>query len=226
MSTSQVPVKICGITREEDARLAVELGASALGFIFYRPSPRYVAPERAAEIVSGLPPFVTTVGVFVNEPVERMNRVVSDARLDRIQLHGDEPFALVNALARPAYRAFRLKEPADADKVEAAPDRTVLLDTYLPDQYGGTGRAFDWSWARRISASLGRQGRRVVLAGGLTPETVGHALREVAPHALDISSGVEAVPGIKDEQKLRALFRALDAAEPGETPGSRHAFAL
>lgn len=226
MTAARIPVKICGITRVEDARLAVELGAAALGFIFYRPSPRYIAPGRVAAIVAELPPYVTTVGVFVNEPPDEMNRIVEQGRLDRIQLHGGEPFEMMARLARPAYRVFRLKELADVAAVEAAPDQTVLLDTYLPDQFGGTGRVFDWSWARRLTASLARQERRVILAGGLTAEMVGQALREVGPHALDISSGVEAAPGIKDEHKLRALFRALEAAEAGEPSRSgRHAFA-
>jgi phosphoribosylanthranilate isomerase len=221
-----IPVKVCGITRPEDAELAVELGAAALGFIFYRPSPRYVAPERVAAIVRGLPPYVTTVGVFVKEQPAAMNAIAELARLDRIQLHGDEPYAWVEGLSRPAYRAFRLKEAADVKAVEEAPDRQVLLDTYLPGQYGGTGRAFDWSWARGLVERLARQGRRVILAGGLTPGSVAEALREVRPHALDISSGVEAEPGVKDEQKLRALFRALAAVQDRDPIGSsRHAFA-
>jgi phosphoribosylanthranilate isomerase len=221
-----IPVKICGITRPEDAQLAVDLGASAIGFIFYKPSPRYIAPERAAIIVQELPPFVTTVGVFVDAPVDEMNAVANLCHLDRLQLHGSEPFDLMGQLERSAYRAFRLKEPSDLDIVEAAPDRTVLLDTYHPAQYGGTGRAFDWSWARRLVDQLGRQGRRVILAGGLTPETIATALAEVRPHAFDVSSGVEATPGIKDEHKLRALFDALNAAQAGGPQRStRHALA-
>lgn len=221
-----ISVKICGITRPEDAALAVDLGAAALGFIFYRPSPRYVTPERAAELVRGLPPFVTAVGVFVDESVDEMNAIAERCRLDRIQLHGHEPYETLARLVRPGYRAFRLQRPGDLDAVAAAPDRAVLLDTYQPDQYGGTGRAFDWSWARRLVERLGREGRRVILAGGLTPDTVAAALREVRPHALDISSGVEAAPGVKDESKLRDLFRALDTAQPTEPQrSSRHAFA-
>jgi phosphoribosylanthranilate isomerase len=221
-----IPVKICGITRPEDAQLAVSLGAAAIGFIFYRPSPRYVTPERAAEIVRVLPPFVTTVGVFVDEPVDAMNAIAERCRLDRIQLHGHEPHETLARLNRRGYRAFRLQQPAEVDAVIAAPDRAVLLDTYQPDLYGGTGRPFDWSWARRLAERLGEQDRRVILAGGLTPDTVPAALREVRPHALDISSGVEAAPGVKDEHKLRALFRALDAAQANEPQRSgRHAFA-
>ncbi len=225
MNPLLVSVKICGITRLSDAQLAVELGASAIGFILYKPSPRYIEPERIAGIVAELPPYVATVGVFVNESVEHMNRVVGEARVDRIQLHGDEPFALMSALSRPAYRALRLKSAADIDAVEAGPDKTVMLDTYLPDKFGGTGRAFDWSWASRIAATLHRQGRRVILAGGLSSDTVGQAIRDVQPYAVDVSSGVEASPGIKDENKLRALFRALETADASDPTRSRHAVA-
>jgi phosphoribosylanthranilate isomerase len=219
-----IQVKICGITRVEDALLAVDLGASAVGFIFYSPSPRYVDPKRVAEIVRKLPPFVTTVGVFVNEQANEMNRIVSQCGLDRVQLHGDEPYETLDALSRPAYRAFRIGQEADLDALEHAPDRTVLLDSYQSDRYGGTGKTFDWSWARRCVDRLGQQGRRVILAGGLTPEIIATALQAVSPHALDVSSGVEAAPGVKDERKLRALFRALDEAQRGEPQmSSRHA---
>ena len=206
------PVKICGITRREDAQLAVNLGAAALGFIFYRPSPRYVTPERVAELMWELPPFVTTVGVFVDEPVAEMNAIAERCRLDRIQLHGHESPETLAQLIRPGYRAFRLQQPADLDAVAAAPDRTVLLDTYQTDLYGGTGRPFDWSWARRLVERLGEQGRRVILAGGLTPENIGDAIRAARPYAVDVCSGVEARPGKKDPVRMRKLLRAAGAA--------------
>ena len=221
-----IPVKICGITRLEDAHLAVDLGAAAIGFIFHRPSPRYVAPDQVARIVRSLPPYVTTVGVFVNVPTDEINRVLTECRLDRAQLHGDETFESMEALCRPAYRAFRIKQESDIGALESTHDRAVLLDSYRPGTYGGTGQAFDWTWARRCVDRLGQQGRRVILAGGLTPESIGLALREVCPHGFDVSSGVEAAPGVKDERKMRALFNALNALEAGETQGSvRHAFA-
>jgi phosphoribosylanthranilate isomerase len=221
-----IPVKICGITRLEDALAAVGCGAQALGFIFWPESPRYVAPEAAARIVAGLPPFVVTVGVFVAAPLEEINAVAERCRLDRIQLHGGEPFELLARLARPGYRVFRPRDAAELAAVEAAPDRTVHLDTYHPELYGGTGHAADWAGARRLAEALGRAGRRVILSGGLTPENIAQAVQAVRPHALDVSSGVEAAPGSKDPAKIAALFRALSGAEPNLTPRSgAHAFA-
>ncbi len=207
-----LPVKVCGITRPEDARAAVDCGAQALGFIFYPPSPRYVEPERAAAIIAGLPPFVVTVGVFVGEPAEAINRIAEHCGLDRMQLHGGEPAGLLDELERPAYRAFRLEAEGDLAAVEAAPDATVLLDTYDPDLHGGTGRPFNWEWAR----ALGRT-RRVILAGGLTPENVARALETARPAALDVSSGVEAAPGVKDRARIEAFFRAV-RGHPFPTP--------
>ncbi len=199
-----VPVKVCGITRLEDARAAIAEGAQALGFNFYAPSPRYLTPEHAAEIISALPPFVVTVGVFVQERVEEMNRIAALCGLDRIQLHGGEEATVAAALVRPAYRAFRLKEPGDLAAVEAAPEGTVLLDTFDPHVFGGTGRPFNWEWARRIA-----QNRQVILAGGLNPENVAQAVAEAQPAAVDVSSGVEAAPGVKDAARLADFFRAL-----------------
>ncbi|MBI3991905.1 MAG: phosphoribosylanthranilate isomerase, partial [Candidatus Lambdaproteobacteria bacterium] len=180
-------VKVCGITRLDDALLAVELGAAALGFVFYGPSPRKVSPEAAAEIVRALPPFVTTVGVFVQAGTAEMNRIVERCGLDRVQLHGGEPLAQLAELARPGYRAFRPRSEAEVAAMTREPDACVLLDTYSPELFGGTGRRFDWDWARRIGT-----GRRVILAGGLTPHNVNEAVRAVEPWGLDVSSSVEA----------------------------------
>ncbi len=199
-----LPVKVCGITRLEDAQAAIACGAQALGFIFHRPSPRYIAPERVREIVAELPPFVVTTGVFVQQSAEEMDRIAALCALDRIQLHGGEPAEMVRAVSRPAYRAFRLKEEGDLAAVEAAPEDTVLLDTFDPEQFGGTGRAFNWEWARRIGET-----RRVILAGGLTPDNVARALAAAQPAALDVVTGVEAAPGIKDAGKIARFFEAV-----------------
>ena len=216
-----IPVKICGITRLEDARLAVQHGARALGFIFWPSSPRCVAPDAAARIIAALPPFIVTVGVFVQQPAEEINAIARRCRLDRIQLHGGEPLEALAALERPAWRVFRLKSEADAAAALAAPDRLVHLDTFHEHLVGGTGRAFNWDWARRVAAA-----KPVILSGGITPENAAEAVQTVQPAALDVSSGVEAAPGIKDPIKLAALFRALAGTTLPATPWrADHAFA-
>ena len=196
-----LPVKVCGITRLEDAMTAIEAGAQAVGFIFHKPSPRYISPERVREIVSALPPFVVTVGVMVRLAADEINRIADLCRLDRIQLHGGESEEMIQQVNRPAYRAFRLHQETDMAQVEAAPEETVMLDTFDPDQFGGTGRPFNWEWAKRIG-----QNRRVILAGGLNPENAARALEIARPAALDVSSGVEAAPGIKDADKIDLFF--------------------
>ena len=200
-------VKVCGLTRLEDAKLAEACGAHALGFIFYGPSPRCAEPDAVARIVAELHPYTVKVGVFVNESVARMNELARHCRLDRIQLHGGEPHALLAQLERPGYRAFKLKDEADLAAVRAAPDATVLLDTFDPTLHGGTGRPFNWEWARALGAE-----RRVILAGGLSPDNVAQALRIARPAALDVSSSLEAAPGRKDPRKVEAFFAALRAA--------------
>jgi phosphoribosylanthranilate isomerase len=208
-------VKVCGNTRLDDAWAAVECGADALGFIFYPASPRAADPDAVAAIVRELPSFVTTVGVFVNEPVERMNALAEHCRLDRIQLHGQEPYETLAQLNRPGYRARKLRGPEDVASVLAEPDPMVLLDTYDAGLPGGTGRAFDWSWAREV----GRH-KRVILAGGLNPDNVARAAGQARPWALDVSSALEARPGVKDHAKIEAFFRALSPAPlSSESPG-------
>ena len=204
VSDSILPVKVCGITRVEDGLAAISAGAAALGFIFYPPSPRYVTPETAARLMEALPRDVPKVGVFVGAPAIEINSVAALCGLDWVQLHGGEPASLMTALERPAYRAFRLKEEADKQAVAISEDSLVLLDTFDPDHYGGTGRPFNWAWAHDLC-----QGRTVILAGGITPENAMRAVQSTAPAALDISSGVEQKPGIKDAAKLAAFFNVL-----------------
>lgn len=210
-----VRVKVCGMTRLEDARLAEALGAHAVGFIFYAPSPRSVTPEQAAAIVRGLHPYTVKVGVFVRESAEHINAIAAACGLDRVQLHGGEPHDLLARLERPGYRALRLKDEADLAAAREAPDTTVLLDTYDPDYYGGTGRPFNWEWARELGRS-----RRVILAGGISPQNVARALAAARPAAVDVSSSLEAAPGRKDPDKLAAFFRAFRAAAAAEAPDS------
>ena len=209
-------VKICGITCLEDALHAEALGAQALGFIFWEPSPRSVSPEDTSGIVAALHPFTVKVGVFVNETVERMNGIAEQCRLDRIQLHGGEPFETLARLNRPAYRAFKLKDEQELAAAEAAPDRAMMLDTYDPALVGGTGRPANWEWARQ----LGKK-RAVILAGGLSPENVAAAVEAARPAAVDATSSLESTPGKKDPARVEAFFNALKAAQTDSQPGSR-----
>ncbi len=195
-------VKICGITRAEDAAVAVTHGASAIGFIFWANSRRYVDPDQARAIVRTLPPFVTPVGVFVNEPADAINAVAAQVGLGAVQLHGDETPELLDALVSPVVKAVGR---IDADTAWRWPSRVrLLVDADERVQRGGTGITADWAAA----AVLARQ-RPIVLAGGITPENVGDAVLTVQPFGIDVSSGVEDAPGIKNPEKLRALFEAL-----------------
>ena len=197
-------VKICGITRAEDADAAVEAGADAVGFVFWPKSPRFIDPFRARAIVAALPPFVTAVGLFVNQDAEYVNGVASLVRLGAVQLHGDESPADAARIQRPVLKALGMNGAAP---LASWPRRfTVLLDAHDPDRRGGTGRTIDWTAAAAVAAE-----RRTILAGGLTPENVGAAIARVRPFGVDISSGVEQAPGIKDRAKLRALFESIHA---------------
>lgn len=211
-------VKICGITRTEDAALAVELGADALGFVFAE-SPRRVSPEKVREILGALPglPSVTPVGVFVNESPERIWEIVAECGLRAVQLHGDESPEVAEELAGvrhrasgiPVIKAIRVRDGSSLDTLTSCPASAFLLDAYSPEAYGGTGQRFDWDLARQAVAT----GRQIVLSGGLTPETVGEAIRTVRPFGVDVSSGVEVAPGRKDPAKLRAFFEAVREAD-------------
>jgi phosphoribosylanthranilate isomerase len=195
-----VIVKICGITRLDDALEAVRAGAGAVGFIFWPGSPRYIDPYRAREIAAVLPPFVTPVGVFVDQPSEYVAGVASLVRLGAIQLHGRETPASAAALGRPVVKGLTL-----TDAIDSWPDSVVLLlDAHDPVRRGGTGQTIDWEGATRVAAR-----RRVILAGGLTPENVGEAIARVQPYGIDVSSGVEQSPGVKHHGRLRALFEAI-----------------
>jgi phosphoribosylanthranilate isomerase len=194
-------VKICGITRLEDAEAAVGAGAGAIGFIFWPASPRFIDPHRARVIAAALPPFVTPVGVFVNQSLDYVNGVASLVRLGVVQLHGDESPQFANAVARPVMKAVSIGK---AD-VRLWPARVrLLLDVHDPITRGGTGRTIDWTAAAAIASE-----REIVLAGGLRPENVADAVARVRPYGIDVSSGVERSPGIKDHERLRALFEAV-----------------
>ena len=201
-------VKICGITRLSDALHAVEHGAGALGFVFWPKSPRHINPERAAGIIAALPPGIGAVGVFVDEPVEGIRAVVAQTGISTIQLHGNESAAYADALDRPVLRAVTVDQMEQASAIWPA-GTTFLMDAADPARRGGTGKTIDWRQA--ASAAIGR---RVVLAGGLTPENVADAIGMVRPLGVDVSSGVEDAPGVKNADKVaRFLARARSAFE-------------
>ena len=202
-------IKICGITNLLDARLAADLGAHALGFIFYPKSPRSVRPEVAREIIDNLPPFVMTVGVFVDEEAETVRGIAETAGLDWVQLHGKESPEYCCELGRRVIKGFHIK---DASSMSLLPDyqgsvQAFLLDTYKAGTAGGTGETFDWDLARQ-AGELGP----IILAGGLTPANVAQAIKAAKPAAVDVASGVEALPGKKDPVKLREFFRVIKGA--------------
>ncbi len=206
-----VRVKICGITSVEDALLAVELGASALGFIFYPKSPRFVSPLKAAAIRQQLPPFVSVVGVFVNETPERIEDIRRLVGLDLVQLHGDESPEMAAKFFPNVIKAFRVRQEGDLAKISFYRDNisAILLDTYVSGLPGGTGQVFDWSLAKKAKTF----GLPIILAGGLRPDNVKQAVEEVRPYALDVSSGVEAFPGKKHPALLARLFANLSGMD-------------
>jgi phosphoribosylanthranilate isomerase len=211
-------LKVCGITRREDATHAVQHGATALGFVFWPRSPRNVRPDHAAEIIAGLPSNVTPVGVFVDEEIDTMREVIARTGIKVVQLHGDEPPVYAAALELPLLRAVTIDEAPDVADAWPA-DTTLLLDAIDPLLRGGTGQTIDWNRA----AALARR-TRVVLAGGLTALNVSEAIAAVRPFGVDVSSGVEAAPGIKDSAKVaRFLERAQAAFEQhgGQGTGNR-----
>lgn len=197
-----VRVKICGITSLEDALMAVEAGADALGFVFHEQSPRHVTPEDAAGIIAGLPPFVQTVGLFVNRPLEFVNETAARCRLDLVQLHGDEPPEFCDAVERRVIKAFRVKDVTSLDPIKNYRVAAHLLDAYSPKAYGGTGLTFNWD-----IAAVAKEFGPVILAGGLTPDNVREAVEVVTPYAVDVSGGVESAPGKKDVAKVREFIR-------------------
>jgi phosphoribosylanthranilate isomerase len=196
-----VLIKICGITRLEDARAAVADGADALGFVFWPGSPRCITPGAVRTIVDELPASVMYVGVFVNQPLEEVNGAAELAGLTHVQLHGDETTEFARGVERPVIRAITLPSDGFADGWPA--ETTWLVDAHDRVRRGGTGTRADWDAA----AELARR-RRVILAGGLTPENVAEAIARVRPFGIDVSSGVEQAPGMKDPVRLAALFRA------------------
>jgi phosphoribosylanthranilate isomerase len=201
-------VKICGITTLADAMVAVEAGADALGFNFYRPSPRYIRPEKAREIIDRLPESILKVGVFVNEDVESVARIATEANLSAVQLHGDESPEYCHELAgQYVIKVFRAGDGVD---VETYGVDAIMLDTKDDLLRGGTGRVFDWSIAQRTNDST----PKLFLAGGLSPENVAEAITTVRPYAVDACSSLEESPGRKDHTRVRAFVKAVRSVKP------------
>lgn len=198
-------VKICGLTRPEDALLAARLGADAIGLVFYAKSPRAVTVEEALGVVRGLPPFVTVVGLFVDPDEPEVRRVLDRVPLDLLQFHGDEPQDACAGFGRPWIKAIRMREGVDlrAERERYAGASGILVDTYQPGVAGGTGRRFDWGLVP------GDMVGEIILAGGLTPENVAAAVRQLRPYAVDVSGGVELAKGVKDPAKMTAFMREV-----------------
>jgi phosphoribosylanthranilate isomerase len=210
-----IHVKICGITSREDAHAAVDSGADALGFVFYPPSPRYVTPEQAEQIIKTLPPFVTTVGLFVDVTLDMVSETVARCGLDRVQLHGRETPEFCRQIARPVIKAIRIKNAESLTHVADYMVSAYLLDAYVEGALpGGTGASFSWELAARAKPY-----GPIILAGGLTTENVEIAIDQVRPYGVDVSTGVERAPGVKDHRKVRQFIaRAKAAALDGTGP--------
>lgn len=202
-------VKICGITRVEDGLAAAHGGAHAIGLVFYKPSPRCVTPAQAAAIVRALPPFVTTVGLFVDAPAQEVRAVLARAPLELLQFHGAEPPDYCRQFGLPYMKAVRVRQGVDL--LQYASDygdaKALLLDAYVDGTHGGTGRVFDWNLIPR------QLPLPIVLSGGLDPGNVADAVRRVRPWAVDVSSGVEAAKGIKDAAKIAAFITGVRNAD-------------
>ena len=211
--TMRTRIKICGLTRFEDAELAVQLGAVALGFVFWPGSPRVVTPKVVREIVGHLPPLPVRVGVFVNAPADEVAHIAEVAALDVVQLHGDESLSDYQHLVPRLIKSVQLGTEAALESATRLPSAVVtLVDAVDSARRGGTGQIADWTSAARLASR-----RPVVLAGGLTEENVAQAVLEVRPWAVDVSSGVEWTPGIKSPDRMRAFFaRVREANAEGE----------
>lgn len=201
-----VRVKICGVTSVEDAQIAVDAGAFAVGFNFHPASPRLVSPENAAAIGATLPNEVWRVGVFVDRDRAGVERIARDARLTALQFHGDESPDFCRGWTLPVIKAARIRVRADVEKLLEYPVELTMVDAYVEGTHGGTGVRFDWSLLEGVEQ------RRLILAGGLTPENVADAVRAVRPWAVDVASGVEARPGVKDPEKVRRFIHNAKTA--------------
>ncbi len=205
---NKVRIKICGLTRPQDVQSAVTAGADALGFVLYSPSSRAVTSLQAKQLLQCVPAFVTTVALFVNETADEIERILTQCPFDLLQFHGDESAEFCRQFNRPYMKAIRVRSAQDIDSaVQQYPDaKALLLDAYVENLPGGTGQAFDWRLIPKLSVPW-------VLAGGLNANNVADAINQVAPFAVDVSGGVEASKGIKDEQKIKDFINEVRNVE-------------
>lgn len=206
-------VKICGITRVEDARAAVDAGADAIGLVFYPKSSRYIEPSSAVNIARAAGPFVTVVGLFVNASAEEVTSTMSEVDLDLLQFHGDEDAAYCEQFGRPYLKALRMKPGLDvAEVMSQYPSASgFLFDAWNKEKYGGTGETFDWDRLSRVNDGPCSSNSALILAGGLTPDNVAEAVAVTKPYAVDVSGGVELSPGIKSEQLIKQFINRATA---------------
>jgi phosphoribosylanthranilate isomerase len=204
-----VKVKICGITNVPDALAAAEAGADVVGFVFHEQSPRFVRIGEAAEIIRELPPHVLKAGVFVNAPEDFVAEAIQNCGLNLLQFHGDETPEYCVQFGPLSIKAFRIRDAASLNGLQAYKTDAFLLDAYSPSQRGGTGETFNWA----LAAGAQKFGRPIFLAGGLKPENVSEAIRQVRPYGVDVSSGVEKAPRVKNHAKVKAFIEAAKAAQ-------------
>ena len=200
-----IPVKICGITTCEDAEIAVNYGASAIGMIFYEGSPRYIYPEKVKEWIPAIPAKMKKVGVFVNEKRKNIKTIVDKLNLDYIQLHGDETPEYCDKMIRPVIKVFHMGTDYDSVVLGNFQVHAFLFDTYQKDKCGGTGRSFNWDLISDLKTDT-----PIILSGGLNPDNINAGIATVQPSAVDVNSGVESKPGIKDKVKVEKLFNTIE----------------
>ncbi len=211
-------IKICGITNLSDALAAVELGVDALGFVFYKPSPRYVKPDTAQKIIAALPAFISMVGVFVDEESELINQITDYCKLDLAQLHGHESPVFCEQIKADTIKAIRIRDRLSLIDIDKYPVKAVLLDSYHKDKIGGTGEVFNWDLA--IDA---KKYAKIILAGGLDAHNIKQAIDTVRPYAVDVSSGIEQEPGKKDIKKMWAFIESIRRFDCSLCFGMSHA---
>ena len=199
-----IPVKICGITSLENAWMAVNYGASAIGMIFYKGSPRYVEPNKVVKWIEQVPDKVKKVGVFVNENIEIIQSAIEKLSLDYIQIHGNESPEFCKEIIKPIIKVLRVDNHVDNSVLEGYNVYAFLLDTYKKDKFGGTGENFNWEFVAALKTET-----PIILSGGLNADNILQGIDVVQPAAVDLSSGVESRPGEKDENKMKQLFEIL-----------------